>query len=290
MLHIDLLLYLWYNIKKCRKKAVNHMNKYIAFVLVLLAILLCGCLDEDVSDFNLTSYSEDVYVTTSQNITSSSPTSSSVKNKTNTNTNANKSSKISKTSSKEDKTISFNKTPEFANVGKSLLEISTQNPNMVLNPSKPALWNGAAQLYGEINGAFAYYFYTGNGLPFLNNLYNDGYSADVNCVGIYTTVGRVFKNTTNQTTPKEFFKALGISEYEYTSNFVLEPGMIEFEYLNYKIIISYFEELDKNLIYGNSKELDIPPQYIKNSYPVFIIDKTVNSGTGYDKWVSDNNI
>lgn len=261
------------------------MKKFIAVVLIMSLIFLCGCLDETKSDFGLTSYHEDVYLTTSQNpISSSTKDSSSPKKKTT----ATKSSAGSKTSSKQDTTIFFNKTPEFSNIGKSLLEISKQNTNMVLNPSKPALWNGAAQLYGETNGKFAYYFYSGNGFPFLHNLYNDGYAGDVNCVGIYTTVGRVFKNTTDQTTPKEFFKALGVSDYKYTSNFDLEPGMVEFTYKNYHIIISYFEELDKNLIYGDSPELDIPPQYIKSSYPVFIIDKTINSGAGYDMWVNEN--
>ena len=49
-----------------------------------------------------------------------------------------------------------------------------------------------------------------------------------------------------------------------------------------------FEELDKNLIYDNKTEFDIPPQYIKSSYPVVIIDKTVNDGNGVDKWLSNN--
>ena len=262
------------------------MKRCIAVILIL-ALFLCGCLNEDVNDFNLTSYTEDVYITLPQSSSLNNYSSTSAKKKTTANKST-KTSKVSNTTSKEDKTISFNKTPEFNNVGKSFSDIYKQNPNLVFNPTKVEVLNGVAQILGEKDGDFAYYFYSRSKPPFLKNIYNDGCADSVNCTGVFTTVGRVFKNTTDNTTPKELFKDLGISDYNYTSNNVLEPGFIKFDYKNYQIIISYFEELDKNLIYDNKTELDIPPQYIKSSYPVVIIDKTVNDGNGVDKWLSNN--
>lgn len=272
------------------KKGGDHMKKLISILLAFTLILLCGCYEEDKNDFGLSSYYEDVYLDNNQNNTSNKYSYGSSGNKGNANTNKSlKTSKQSDTASKVDTTIRFVKTSEFANIGKTLSQISKANPKMVANPSKATISGKMAQLFGEANGKFAYYFYSSYSLPYLSNLLNDTYSPYINCVGLYTTVGRVFKNTSSQTTVKQFFKDLNIKDYTYTSNLENEPGFVKFSYQNYDIIISYFSEIDKNLI-GNSANLqDLPPQYIKDTYPVFIIDRTVNSGLGYDKWVSDNN-
>lgn len=267
------------------------MKKCFAIILIIPLILLCGCQQDDKSDFVLSSYYEDVYLDGNQNNTNNSYYYSSSNNKTSTNKSSktSKTSKASNTKSKVDTTISFVKTAEFANIGKSLLDISKTNPKMILNPAKKAIDNGVAQLMGEEKGEFAYYFYSANGMPLLSDLFNDAYSPYVNCVGIYTTVGRLFKNTSAETTPKKFFKDLWVKEYTYTSNSPLEPGLIKFSYQNYNVVISYIEEIDVNLLYNTSNEIDLPPQYIKNTYEIFIIDKTVNKGLGYDKWIRENN-
>lgn len=189
--------------------------------------------------------------------------------------------------------ISINDLECLKNIGKTLSTLEVENPNMVINPKTPSLFNGIAQLLGDYNGDFAYYFYTSNGLPSLRDIEYGGYGKKMICAGVYTTIGDLFTNTKENTKAQDFFEAINIDDYTYTSNNILEPGLVQFEYKGYLIVIDYSSEISNDTVtYGTKAQevKDIPPQYIRNSYSVFVIDKSVNNTSVIEDWNNSQNI
>lgn len=183
--------------------------------------------------------------------------------------------------------IGINNLECLKDIGKTLSTLQAENPNMVINSKTPSLFNGMAQLLGDYNGNYAYYFYTSNGFPTLQNIEDDGYENKIICAGIYTTVGELFANTTDKTKAQEFFEGINIDDYTYTSNNTLELGQVKFEYNGYLIVIDYSSEIsDDTIVFGNKaqEEKDIPPQYIKSSYNAFVIDTLVDNSEVLEDW------
>ena len=156
-----------------------------------------------------------------------------------------------------------------AEIGKSLVILRQQNPGMTLNTQMPGVYGNMAQLLGSAeNGTITYYFYQTSELPLIDNLAKSGYEEQLLCAGIYTTVGELFPQTTEDTAATDFFQSIEVEDYSYTYNVVIEPGVVEFTYNGYTILVDYRREITA----GAASSDVLPPQFIKNSYPAYLID------------------
>jgi uncharacterized repeat protein (TIGR02543 family) len=168
----------------------------------------------------------------------------------------------------------------FEDIGETLTTIKNENPSMAEGHGRFPYEIGA-YTWMENGGDFAYYFYSTQGPPTLAELAATSAADQLKVAGIYTTVGELFPETTEDTTAPSFFASIGISSYKYSKKGEdgWDLGFASFDYKGYQVLIDFTSEtsLYTGVDIGGSLKKDYPPKNIKSSYKIYVINTALSA-------------
>jgi hypothetical protein len=180
------------------------------------------------------------------------------------------SSNSPKPASTASKTTSSNKfvSPEFfQDIGKTFNTLKKEYPDAVIqNYNIP---DASAQCLGEPKSKYAYYFFGTQDVGLESGVDVNKYGDKLKCAGFYSTAGVLFPEIKDNMSIADFFSAIGVSSYEYSTEVSPNQGWIEFKYKGMDIYL----DTSGDSISANGNF--IPVTYIKSNYPVAISDSTI---------------